>query len=236
MHYEKVFSLNNHDIIVTKKDIKNIYLRVRPESGCITISAPKHISDEAIRLFILSKTDWIKKRSEKQPRQVLTTWYKYIDGESLYLWGKEYSLSIIEKNKTPSIELTLDTLQLVIRPKTCLENKKQLVNKWLREQLRLQAKPLIEKWCPILGVSINKLYVRQMKNCWGSCNTRRETIRLNTELTKKPIECLEYVVVHELVHLLEPSHNKYFHKLMSRYLPDWKERKELLNCFSHISF
>ncbi len=228
MVYKKNLSISGHDIEVTKKNIKNMYLRVHSQ-GCIAISAPKHISDETIRLFILSKLDWIKARSEKLQQKALLTPQAYVDAETLYVWGKEYSLSVIEKNVTASVALTRNTLQLIVKPGASFENKKQLVSLWARKQLRQQANPLIEKWCPILGVSIIKLYVRQMKSCWGSCNTHKKTIRLNTELVKKPIECLEYVVVHELVHLLEPSHNKNFHALMSKHLPDWKVRKRLLN-------
>jgi len=208
-----------------------MYLRVRSSEGRIAISAPKHISDETIRLFILSKLDWIKKRSEKLKQQALLTPQEYIEGEVFYVWGQEYSLSIVEK-KTPSrVELTDNTMLLTVKPNSNYEYKKQLVNAWCRKQLRTEAEPLIEKWCSVIGVSINKLFVRRMKRCWGSCNTHAETIRLNSELVKKPIECLEYVLVHELVHLLEPSHNQNFHALMTQFLPEWKARKELLNNF-----
>lgn len=213
-----------------------MYLRVRSSEGRIAISAPKHISDETIRLFILSKLDWIKKRSEKLKKNALLTPQEYLEGESIYIWGQEFSLSIIEK-KTPScVELIDNTMQLTVKPNSNYEYKKQLVNAWCREQLRIQAEPLIKQWCNTLEVSINKLYVRQMKRCWGSCNTHAKTIRLNSELVKKPIECLEYVLVHELVHLLEPSHNRNFHALMTKYLPDWKARKDLLNNFPLVNY
>lgn len=224
--------INGQSIEVTKKNIKNIYLRVHPSEGRIALSAPKHISDETIRLFILSKLDWIKQRNEKVQQQAKLSPQKYVVGESHYVWGKEYILYVIEKNAPISIELTQNIMQLCVRPGASLDTKKQFVNSWSRQQLRLKAEPLIEKWCPILGVSINKLYVRKMKSYWGSCNTGKETIRLNTEIVKKPFECLEYVVVHELVHLLEASHNKKFHALMTKFLPDWKQRKQLLNDFS----
>jgi predicted metal-dependent hydrolase len=208
-----------------------MYLRVRSSEGRIAISAPNHISDETIRMFILAKLDWIKERSEKLQKQAILTPQKYVDDETHYVWGKEYSLSIVEMNAPASIELIRDKIQLTVRPGTTVDTKKQLIGAWSREQLRTHAHPLIEKWCPMLGVSINQLYVRKMKSCWGSCNTYAQTIRLNTELVKKPLACLEYVVVHELVHLLEPSHNKNFHRLMSRFLPNWKDRKQLLNRF-----
>ncbi len=226
---KNILRAQGHKFEVTRKDIKNIYLRVHSGNDKIAISAPKHISDETIRLFILSKLDWIKKKSKELPQQALKTSQRYVDGEIFHIWGRKYSLSISEENISPFVNLKENNLQLVVKPNTGYDNKKQLLNKWSREQLRLQANPLIEKWQPIIGVSINKLYVRQMKSCWGSCNTHKETIRLNTALIKKPIECLEYVVVHELVHLLEPSHNKNFHGLMTRFLPDWKARKKLLN-------
>jgi predicted metal-dependent hydrolase len=227
----KVLTINGHNIEVTKKNIKNMYLRVRSSEGRIAISAPKHISDDSIRLFILSKLNWITQISEKLQQQAYLTPQKYIDDETYYIWGKQYSLSLVEMNVPASIELIRDKIHLSVRPGATIDTKKQLFGAWSREQLRIHAYPLIEKWCPILSVSINKLYARKMKSCWGSCNTRAHTIRLNTELVKKPLACLEYVVVHELVHLLEPSHNKNFHLLISRFLPDWKERKQLLNRF-----
>ena len=223
--------IDDQNIEVTKKNIKNMYLCVRPTEGRITISAPKHISDVTIRLFVLSKLDWIKKRSEKVRHQAQFKSQKYIDAEFHYIWGKGYSLSIVEKNAPSAVELTDNIIQLTVKPGANFETKKRILNNWSREQLRLKVEPLIEKWCPILCVSISKLYVRKMNSCWGSCNTLKETIRLNTELVKKPIECLEYVVVHELVHLLEPSHNKNFHALMTKHLSDWKDRKQLLNSF-----
>jgi len=226
-----LFVIDGQNIEVTKKNIKNIYLRAHASDGRITLSAPKHISDETIRLFILSKLNWLKERSNKIALQTLPTEYNYIDCETHYIWGEAYTLSIIEKDVPASIELLHNRLKLTVRPSASLDAKKQFVNNWSRKQLRLHAMPLIEKWCAILDVSINKLYVRKMKTYWGSCNTRAHTIRLNTELVKKPYECLEYVVVHELIHLLEPNHNKNFHNLMTKFLPDWKQRKELLNNF-----
>jgi len=223
--------IDGKNIEVTKKNIKNMYLRVRPPEGCITISVPKNISDETIRLFILSKLDWIKKRSEKVQQQAPFKSQKYIDAEYHYIWGKGYSLSVVEKDAPSVVELTDNILQLTVKPGANFETKKRILNNWSREQLRLKAEPLLEEWCPILCVSINKLYIRKMKSCWGSCNTLKEIIRLNTELVKSPVECLEYVVVHELVHLLEPSHNKNFHALMTKHLTDWKNRKQLLNSF-----
>ena len=230
----KIFVVGGQNIEVTKKDIKNMYLRVRSSEGRIAISAPKHISDETIRLFILSKLDWIEKRNEKLKQQALLTPQEYVEGESYYVWGQKYSLSIVEMKTRSSVELSDNTMQLTVKPDSNFEYKKQLVNAWCREQLRIQAQPLIEKWCNVIGVTINKLYVRQMKRCWGSCNTHAETIRLNSELVKKPVECLEYVLVHELVHLIEPSHNKNFHTLMTKFLPEWKARKELLNNFPNL--
>ncbi len=231
----KLFVIQGQNIEVTKKNIKNIYLRANSSNGRIALSAPKHISDETIRLFILSKLDWLKKRQKKIQQSIQLTNYEYTDKETHYIWGNAYILSIIEKDAPAIIELTNNTIILTIKPGANFETKKQIINKWSREELRLHAIPLIEKWSPILGVSINKLYVRYMKTYWGSCNTHAHTIRLNTELVKKPPECLEYVVVHELVHLLEPSHNKNFHRLMTAYLPDWKQRKELLSNFPLIS-
>ena len=221
--------IDGKNIEVTRKNIKNIYLRIRAPEWSIAVSVPEHICDETIRILILSRLDWIKKRREKIKYSAQFKSKKYIDSEYHYIWGSKYLLTIVEKNAPPTIVLTDDIIQLTIKPGTPLEKKKRIFNNWSREQLQLKAEPLVEKWCLILCVSINKLYIQKMKSCWGSCNTLRETIRLNTELVKKPIECLEYVVLHELVHLIEPSHNKNFHDLMTKHLSDWKERKQLLN-------
>ena len=219
--------------MLNKKNIKNIYLRVHTSDGRIALSTPKNISDETIRLFILSRLDWIKKRSNKIKQQAQLNTYEYIDSEIHYVWGEKYKFSVVEKNAPAFIELIHDTLRLNVKPGTDLETNKQLINSWSRKQVRSYAIPLIENWCSILGVEINKLYVRNMKTYWGSCNTQAHTIRLNTELVKKPPICLEYVVVHELMHLLEASHNKNFYTLMSKYLPDWKQRKEILSNFPY---
>jgi len=227
----KIISVGGQEIEVAKKDIKNIYLRVRSSEGRIVVSAPKHISDETIRLFILSKQEWIENRSQTLQQHSLLSPQEYLEGEHYYVWGRQYALSLLEKNSGPKVELLDGIMQITVKPNASHEYKEQLVNAWCREQLRMQATPLIEQWCSTLGVSIHKLYVRKMKRYWGSCNTHKETIRLNSELVKKPIECLEYVLVHELVHLLEPSHNKNFHALMTTFLPDWKKRKKLLNSF-----
>jgi predicted metal-dependent hydrolase len=145
------------------------------------------------------------------------------------VWGKRYLLKIIEHDERPKISLGHSELLLHVRPKTSTAQKQAIMDEWLREELKKALPPLIAKWEPVMGVQVKKFFVQKMKTRWGSCNYTKANVRFNSELAKKPIECLEYVVVHELVHLLEPSHNARFHRLMTQFLPHWKLIKDELN-------
>ncbi len=219
------------DIVVdvVRKDIKNVHLRVHPPAGSVRISAPKRMSLATIRAFAVSKLDWIKRHQAKLREQVRETPRKYEDRESHCVWGKRYLLTVSERNQPPSIELRDSRMFLRVRPGTDEHKRRALVEHWYREQIRMAVVPLFDKWQPLMGVKVERLFVRRMKTKWGSCNYRAHTIRLNTELAKRPPEYLEYVVVHELAHLLEPSHNANFVALMDRFLPGWQVRREELN-------
>lgn len=221
--------LGDLTIDVVFKNIKNIHLSVYPPAGKVKISAPLRIDIETIRIFAISKLEWIKKQQKKFQEQERETPREYLDLESHYLWGKRYLLKIIEVNETPSVELKHNKMILRIRPGSDSKKKQTVLETWYKEQLKKAVPPLIARWEPILGIKVERFFVRRMKTKWGSCNPRASSIRLNTELSKKPKECLEYIIVHEMAHLLEPTHNSRFIKLMDQFMPQWKFYRDKLN-------
>ena len=222
-------SLGDVTIDVVLKNIKNIHLSVHPPAGQVRISAPARMELDTVRLFALSKLGWIKEQQRKVQAQPRETPRENLERESHYVWGKRYLLEINEHNSATRIELAHKSLKLWVRPQTPKAKREELLAGWYREQLSRAAAPLIEKWQAKLGVRVESMTVRHMKTKWGSCTPARRSIRLNTELAKKPPVCLEYVVVHELMHLLEPSHNHRFVALMSAYMPNWKVYRDELN-------
>jgi predicted metal-dependent hydrolase len=214
---------------VTFKNIKNVHLSVYPPAGHVRISAPIRMSLNTVRVFAISKLGWIKQQQRKIVAQDRETPREYLDLESHYLWGKRYLLRVIEGNPSSTIEVQHSKLLLRVPPKTTEEKKQDIVARWYRGQLKAAVPSVIARWSLVLGVTVEDFYVQQMKTKWGSCNHRAGTIRLNTELAKKPNECLEYVVVHEMVHLLEPTHNARFIALMERFMPNWRLRRDRLN-------
>ena len=219
------------DIVVevVLKDIKNVHLSVHPPAGRVRISAPKRMSLATIRVFVISKLDWIKRQQAKIRQQDREPPREYVDRESHYVWGKRYLLTVSEHDRPPSIELKHSRMLLRVRPGTDEHKRHALTEHWYRGQIKQAVVPLLAKWQPLMGVEVERFFVRRMKTMWGSCNYKAHTIRLNTELAKKPPECLEYVVVHELVHLLEPTHNARFVALMDRFMPKWEFHREMLN-------
>jgi len=220
------------------KDIKNVHLSVHPPTGRVRIAAPRHMKLDTIRVYAISKIDWIKKHQQKFREQERETPREYLERESHYVWGKRYLLKVDEANRPPSVELRHTQLVLTVRPGSGVEKREAILSAWHREQVRSAAVPLIEKWEAALEVSASQLHIQRMKTRWGSCNPRARSIRLNSELAKKPRECLEYIVVHELVHLLEPSHNARFISLMDKFMPNWKQHRAELNRIplSHVEW
>jgi predicted metal-dependent hydrolase len=214
---------------VVFKNIKNVHLSVHPPTGRVRISAPTRMKLDTLRVYAISKINWIKKHQKKFQEQERETRREYLDRESHYVWGRRYLLKVKQENHPPFVELKHNEMILTVRPGTVMEKREGVVTAWYRDQVRDAAMPLIEKWEPILGVKVNHTMIRQMRTRWGSCTPGRRTIRLNTELAKKPSECLEYVVVHELVHLLEPSHNATFMSLMDKFMPQWRHYRDELN-------
>jgi predicted metal-dependent hydrolase len=221
--------LGDMKVDVVLKDIKNIHLSVYPPNGRVRISAPKRMDLATIRIFAISKLDWIREQQRKLQAQERETPREYLDRESHYLWGKRYLMKVIEFEDVPFVELNHTHILLRVRPGANEEKKQSVVEEWYRRQLKEAVIPLIDLWQPRLGVQVQQFFIRRMKTRWGSCNKAKGHIRLNTELAKKERECLEYIVVHEMVHLIEPTHNKRFIALMDRHLPHWRQLRDELN-------
>jgi predicted metal-dependent hydrolase len=224
-----VLDLGEISVDVMFKDIKNVHLSVSPPTGRVHISAPERMSLDAIRVFAISKLDWIKRQQQKLREQARESPREYLERESHYLWGKRLLLKVIEGDWAPSIEAKADQLHVHVKRGDTEERKRAILAAWYRGQLRNEIPRLIARWSPLLGVTVERLYVQQMKTKWGSCNARSRSIRLNTELAKKPKECLEYIVVHEMAHILEPTHNARFIALMDRLMPNWRFHRDQLN-------
>lgn len=214
---------------VLKKDIKNVHLSVYPPSGKVRISAPNRMNLETIRLFAISKIGWIRKQQKRVREQERESQREFLNRESHYVWGQRYMMMVIEEESSPSVQIKHETLLLSVRPGANRAMKREVMAGWYRQLVREAVPPLIKIWEPRLGVRVEKLYIQRMKTKWGSCNMKAHTIRLNTELAKKPKECLEYVIVHEMVHLLVINHGSGFIELMDRHIPYWRHTRELLN-------
>ncbi len=216
-------------IDVEQKKIKNIHLSVYPPDGRVRIAAPLRMDLDTIRVYALSKLKWIKKQQAKQRAQAREAPREFLNRESHYYNGKRYLLKVVEVEAAPRIELKHSTLILYVRPGTNTEKRQRILDEWYRAQLKMILPALIEKWEKTLNVKVNAFGIKKMKTRWGSCNCEAGRIWLNLELAKKPPECLEYVVVHEMVHLLERKHNETFAAYMNEHLPKWRFYKDELN-------
>ncbi len=223
------FELGDIAVEVVFKDIKNVHLSVNPPHGAVRIAAPARMKLDTLRVFAISKLRWIKQQRRKLQEQEREAPREFLDRESHYVWGKRYLLKVIESDTAPSIALKHNSMVLKIRPGTDKAACRAIIEAWYRHQIKAAAAPSIAKWEPILSVKVNRLFVQRMKRKWGSCNAASRNIRLNTELAKKPRDCLEYIVAHEMAHLLEPTHNARFVSLMDRFMPKWRFQREALN-------
>ena len=214
---------------VITKDIKNIHLSVYPPTGKVRLSAPARMNLDTIRLFAISKLGWIRQQQKKLREQERESQREYLDRESHYVWGRRVLLKLVEADGAPGVQLRHSKLLVHVRPGTDEAAREAVVANWYRQLLKTAVPPLIETWEPRLNVTVSGFFVQQMKTKWGSCNPSSGTIRLNTELAKKPKECVEYIVVHEMIHLIEPTHGPRFIALMDRFMPAWRETRELLN-------
>jgi hypothetical protein len=225
----KQLQLGKINVDVLQKDIKNIHLSVYPPTGRVRISAPTRMDLDTIRVFAISKLSWIKKQQTKLRTQEREAPREYLNRESHYFNGKRYLLKVIEQSAVPRVELKHSIIELHVRPQTNKEKMKSILDEWYRSQLKTSLPALIGKWEKKMNVKVNKFGIKKMKTKWGTCIREAKRIWLNLELAKKPRECLEYIVVHEMVHLLERNHNERFISLMDKFMPKWKFYKEELN-------
>lgn len=222
-------NLGDIELDVVQKDIQNIHLSVHPPTGRVTVSAPLHLKPDTIRVFALSKLGWIKKQQKKFREQERETPREMFDRESHFVWGKRYLMKLIEEKGPPGITISPSWLQLHAKPGSEPEHRRKILEDWYRERIKERIQEIVTEWELKIGVKVERIFVQRMKTKWGSCNAKAKSIRINLELAKKPPECLEYIVVHEMVHILEPTHNKRFMALMDNFMPNWKDYREQLN-------
>jgi len=224
-----IIQLGELDIEVTSKNIKNVHLSVYPPLGRIRVSAPESMTLDTIRIFLVSKLGWIRKQQEKMQDQEREALRDYIDRESHYFNGRRYLLKVIEHDAPARVELKPKTIELYVRPGTSWAKRQIVVSEWHRQQLKKKIPVLIQKYEKLMNVKIHDFGVKKMKTKWGTCNVEAKRIWLNLALAKKTGEYLEYVVVHEMVHLLEATHNARFVSLMDQFIPKWKYYRDELN-------
>jgi predicted metal-dependent hydrolase len=226
-----IMEISGIKIEVIKKKIKNMHLSVLPPLGRVRISAPIGTNDETIKLFAIKKIGWIKKQIQKYKNQPRQSEREYVSGESHYLWGRRYRLELKYTKKANKVETKGSKLVLTVREASTQEQREKIMNEWYRAELKAKLPALIEKWEKIIGVKINDFGVKNMRTKWGTCNVKDKRIWINLQLAKKPVACLEYIVVHELVHLLEKNHTPVFIEYMDKFLPGWRVTKDELNGF-----
>lgn len=215
---------------VVRKDIKNLHIGVYPPNGRVRVAAPRRLDDEAIRMAVISRLGWIHRRQKEFEQQVRQSQRKMVTGESHYYQGRRYLLDVVVQSGRPSIRIVNNTtIELCIRPGTSRDDREKVLLRWYRKRLREQIPTLLKKWEPKVGVKVAEVRIKKMKTRWGTCNSGDRRIWLNLELIKKPAICLEYILVHEMVHLLERHHNERFKDLMDQMMPQWRLFREELN-------
>lgn len=225
----ETIQLGDIAIAVTRKGIKHTHLSVHPPSGRVTLVAPSGTRTEVVRAYAASKLGWIRAQQARLRGQARETLRQFVERESHYLWGRRYLLSVKEVETKPSVRMSHRNILLTVRPGSSSAKRAAVMHEWHKSLLHEAVPELIRKWQPKLGVSVARYFLQRMKTKWGGCNQRARTIRLNTELVKKPKDLLEYVVVHEMLHLIEPSHGERFLTLMSKSYPAWREARVELN-------
>lgn len=216
-------------ITVTLKDVENVHLSVHPPDGQVSLVAPVSTRLDVARAYAISKLTWIRRQRLQFRNQARETPRQFVERESHYLWGRRYLLSVVYRNAKPRVTLDHKRIVLYVRPGSDLVKRAEVFHKWHKSLLHDAVPPLIHKWSEKLGVKITNYYLQRMKTKWGSCNHQAGHIRLNTELIKKPKDLLEYVIVHELAHLLEPTHSDRFVTILDKHYPTWREASAELN-------
>lgn len=225
----ETIQLGELSIRVTKKDIKNVHLSVHPPDGRVTLVAPKITRLEVARAYAISKLGWIRQQQEKLKNQARETPRRFLERESHNLWGRRHLLTVAHRDAKPSVSLDHKRITLTVRPSSDAARRAAVIHEWHTSLLHEIVPALIKKWEPKLKVKVTGYFLQRMKTKWGSCNYRQGHIRLNTELVKKPKDLLEYVIVHEMVHLLEPTHNDRFIAILHQHYPTWREARAELN-------
>jgi predicted metal-dependent hydrolase len=223
-------TVNGLPVSIVRKAIKNLHLGVYPPHGRVRVAVPLAVTDEAIRLAVVAKLGWIKRQRAKfkaQPRQSAR---EMVRGESHYFLGTRYRLRVIQRDGASRVVLrNRSAIELYVQPGTSAEQRERVLHRWYRQKLKELIPPLMEKWQSALGVQVADWGIKRMKTKWGTCSVEARRIWLNLELAKKPVQCLEYIVVHELVHLIERHHNDRFVSLMDKHLPQWRLHRQELN-------
>jgi hypothetical protein len=215
---------------IRRKGIKNLHVGVYPPDGRVRVAAPVHLDDEAVRLAIIARLSWIRRQRRNFEGQERQSAREMVSGESHYFEGQRYRLNVVERPGNPLIRLAGNrTLELRVPPGTDCTARMAILERWYRRQLKRLIPELLARWEPTVGVDVADCRIKRMKTRWGSCNTEARRIWLNLELIKKPRVCLEYIFVHEMVHLLERRHTDRFRELMDQLMPDWKTRRAELN-------
>jgi len=216
-------------IVVTRKAVKHVHLSVHPPQGRVTLVAPTDTRPEVARAYAISKLGWIREQQARLQGQAREPRRAFVERESHYLWGRRHLLSVVEADAKPSVRLSHRTITLTVRPGSDTAIREAVMHDWHKALLHEAVPPLVRTWEAKLGVTVSHYFLQRMKTKWGGCNPRAGTIRLNTELVKKPKDLLEYVVVHEMLHLIEPTHSERFARLLDAHYPAWREARAELN-------
>lgn len=216
-------------IAVTRKNVKHVYLSVHPPSGRVILVAPRQTRSDVVRAYAVSRLGWIRNQRARFCGQARETPRRFVERESHFLWGRRYLLTVREEQAKPSVRLSHRRITLTVRPGSNKAKREAVMHEWHIALLHDVVPRLIRKWEPKLGVEVAGYYLQRMKTKWGGCNHRARNIRLNTELVKKPKDLLEYVIVHEMLHLIAPTHSEQFLTLLGRHWPSWREARAELN-------
>jgi predicted metal-dependent hydrolase len=221
--------LGDVSITVTRKAIKNVHLSVHPPHGRVTLTAPTATRLEVARAYAISRLPWIREQRRKLASQQREAPRQFVERESHYLWGRRHLLTVVHRDSKPSVSLDHKRITLTIRPGSDRRQRARVVHEWHKSLLHAVVPSLIQKWQPRLKVKVSGYFLQRMKTKWGSCNHSRGHIRLNTELVKKPKDLLEYVIVHEMAHLIEPTHSAVFLAILDKHFPHWRDARAELN-------
>ncbi|MEX2382687.1 MAG: SprT family zinc-dependent metalloprotease [Opitutales bacterium] len=225
----ETIQLGEISIAVTRKEIKNVHLSVHPPDGRVTLAAPLTTRLEVARAYAISKLGWIRDQQRKLEAQARETPRRLVTRESHYVWGRRHLLEVVYRESRAAVKLDHRRIILTVRPRSDKAKREQVLHEWHKSLLHDKIPPLIEKWEGKLDVNVNSYFLQRMKTKWGSCNHRKGNIRLNTELVKKPKDLLEYVIVHEMAHLIEPTHSERFIAVLDQHYPSWREARAELN-------